>query len=257
MGLEIKHLHKRFPTSEKNTLMDINLDIEDGEFICITGPSGCGKTTLLNIIAGLDVPTDGEMLLDGKPITGAGADRVVMFQESALFPWLTVIDNVKFGLKIAGKSKEEQEKIAMHYLELVQLAHFRDYRCHEISGGMKQRAALARALALDSKILLMDEPFASLDKQTKNVMRDEVQDICLKTKKTVILITHSIEEAVFFADRIIVLSANPGQIINDIKVDFPRPRHIESPDFIELRANLLKQIRKEVDKNAGQEYNNN
>ena len=256
MGLEIKKLYKRFQSNAMNTLEDVNLDISDGEFICVTGPSGCGKTTLLNLIAGLETPTSGELLLDGDKITKPGHDRVVMFQESALFPWLSVSQNVKFGLKLAGKSKGEQEDIAMHYLQMVQLAHFKDYRCHELSGGMKQRVALARALALESKILLMDEPFASLDKQTTNMLRDEIQDIWAKTKKTVLFITHSIEEAVFFADRIVLLSANPGKIVSVTNVTLQRPRHIEDPAFIELRAELLKQIKKEVERKVGSEYDN-
>jgi NitT/TauT family transport system ATP-binding protein len=251
--LKINNLTKSF-VHEKTTLQDINLEINEGEFICVTGPSGCGKTTLLNLIAGLEKPTSGEILLNNQPIIGAGSDRVVMFQESALFPWLTVSGNIKFGLKLAGKSKKEQEQITLRYLEMVQLAHFKDYRIHELSGGMKQRVALARALALDSKILLMDEPFASLDKQTRNKLRDEIQNIWLSTKKTVIFITHSIEEAVFFADRIIMLSANPGKIIGDFRIELPRPRHIEDVSFIELRARLLKQIRKEVEKSAREEY---
>lgn len=257
MGLEIKHLYKRFQNAVSDTLVDINLEIKDGEFLCVTGPSGCGKTTLLNLIAGLESPTGGEILLDGKPIAGAGPDRVVMFQESALFPWLTVMGNVKFGLKLAGKTKEEQEQVASEYLKLVQLAHFRDYRCHELSGGMKQRVALARALALDSSIMLMDEPFASLDKQTKNMLRDEIQNIFMHTEKTVFYITHSIEEALFFADRIVMLGANPGKIVNEFKVDLPRPRHIEAPAFIEIRAELLEKMRREVEKIAEKEYDNN
>ncbi|MDR1664940.1 MAG: ABC transporter ATP-binding protein [Clostridiales bacterium] len=256
MGLTIKNIYKTFPSAGKPTLEDINLEISDGEFLCVTGPSGCGKTTLLNIIAGLETQTSGEILLDGNKITGAGPDRVVMFQESALFPWLTVIENIKFGLKLAGKQKAEQEEIAMKYLKLVQLAHFKDYRCHELSGGMKQRVALARALAMDSKILLMDEPFASLDKQTKNMLRDEIQKIWMQTAKTVFFITHSIEEALFFADRIVLLQADPGKVAGIFKVNLPRPRHIEEPAFIEFRAKLLTLIRKEVEKIAGQEYDN-
>jgi NitT/TauT family transport system ATP-binding protein len=179
-----------------------------------------------------------------------------MFQEAALFPWLSVVENVKFGLKVAGKSGQAQEEVAMRYLSLVRLARFKDYRCHELSGGMKQRVALARALALDSKILLMDEPFAALDKQTKNRLRDEIQNIWMEAKKTVVFITHSVEEAVFFADRIIMLGAN-GKMVNEFRVGLSRPRHIESADFIELRAELLKEIRKEVEKSAEQEYDDN
>ncbi len=175
----------------------------------------------------MEKPTGGSVSIDGKEVTEAGSDRVVMFQEAALFPWLSAIDNIKFGLKLADIPKQEQDETAMKYLKLVQLAHFRDYRPHELSGGMKQRVALARALALDSKILLMDEPFAALDKQTKNMLRDEVQDIWMQTGKTVLFVTHSVEEAIFFADRIIMLGANPGRIIKEFQVDFPRPRHIE------------------------------
>ena len=256
MNLIIEHLCKRFSSSANNTLEDINLKIDEGEFICVIGPSGCGKTTLLNLIAGLELPTKGEIKLDGNIITGAGPDRVVMFQEAALFPWLSVINNVKFGLKLAGKSKQEQEQIAIHYLRLVQLAHFKNYRCHELSGGMKQRVALARALALDSKVLLMDEPFAALDKQTRNMLRDEIQSIFMKTKRTVVFVTHSVEEAVFFADRIIMLSAT-GKVANEFKIELPRPRHIENSDFIELRAALLKETRREAEKSAQSEYDNN
>jgi NitT/TauT family transport system ATP-binding protein len=256
MGLQVKNIYKKFPSSSNYTLENINMEINDGEFLCVTGPSGCGKTTLLNLIAGLETPTAGQILLNGKAVSDAGPDRVVMFQESALFPWLTVIGNVKFGLKLAGKSSEEQERIAIAYLKMVQLAHFRDYRIHELSGGMKQRVALARALALDSKIMLMDEPFASLDKQTKNLLRDEIQNIFTQTKKSVFFITHSMEEALFFADRIIMLSTNPGKIVKEFKVGLPRPRHIDEPAFIEIRANLLREIREEVEKNAKQEYDN-
>jgi len=256
MSLVLEHVSKRFESDTNDTLQDINFTIENGEFICVIGPSGCGKTTLLNIIAGLDVPTQGSVTLDGIPITGAGPDRAVMFQESALFPWLTVLENTKFGLKLAGKSKAEQNDIALHYLDMVQLAHFRNYRPHQLSGGMKQRVALARALALDSKILLMDEPFAALDKQTRNKLREEVHEVWMKTKKSVFFITHSVEEALFFADRILFLSTTPAFIKYEYKVELSRPRHIDDAGFVEIRADLLKQIREEVDKTAEQEYNN-
>ena len=256
MSLVLEGVSKRFDNALIDTLSDITFTIEDGEFICVIGPSGCGKTTLLNIIAGLEFPTSGTVSLEGRPITGAGPDRAVMFQEPALFPWLTVLDNVRFGLRLAGKSKAEQTEIALHYLKMVQLAHFVDYQPHHLSGGMKQRAALARALALDSKVLLMDEPFSALDKQTRNKLREEVHEVWVQTQKRVLFITHSVEEAIFFADRIIMLSANPGTIRKEFKVTLPRPRHIDEPVFIELRAELLSQIRVEVDKNAEQEYRN-
>ena len=256
MYLVLDQVSKKFPATACHAVEGINLEIKDGEFVCVIGPSGCGKTTLLNMIAGLEMPSEGTITIDNVPIANAGPDRIVMFQESALFPWLTVIDNIKFGLRLAGKTKAEQEEIAMQYLKMVQLAHFRDYRPHELSGGMKQRVALARALAMDSKILLMDEPFAALDKQTRNKLREDIQDIFIQTKKTVFFITHSVEEAIFFADRIIMLSAGPGKIKKEFMIDFPRPRLIDAPDFIALRADLLNQIREEVLKSATEEYRN-
>jgi len=256
MSLVLNNVSKKFEGASRHTLQNINLTINNGEFLCVIGPSGCGKTTLLNIIAGLETPTQGEVLLEGQPIREAGPDRVVMFQDPALFPWLTVIDNVKFGLRLAGIDKNRQEEIALDCLKMVQLAHFKDYRPHQLSGGMKQRVALARALVLDSKILLMDEPFAAVDKQTRNKLREDIQNIISQTRKTVFYITHSVEEAIFFADRIVLLSANPGIIKKIFTVDFPRPRHIEALGFIELRAELLNQIREEVDKSVRQEYRN-
>lgn len=256
MGLHIDNVCKKFVDSNGNnlTLENINLDIKDGEFICVLGPSGCGKSTLLNIIAGLEEPTSGEILLDGNKVVGAGADRVVMFQESALFPWLSVIDNVKFGMNIAKIPKQEQEEKAMKYLKMVQLSKFKDYNIHQLSGGMRQRVALARALTMDSKVLLMDEPFAALDKQTINLLRYEIQDIWMQTHKTIFFITHSVEEALFFSDRIVMMSAHPGRIKQIFDIDIKRPRHIESPDFIEIRAELLELLRDEVEKVAKEEY---
>jgi len=256
MGLVLNNITKRFEQAAHDTLQDISFAIEEGEFICVIGPSGCGKTTLLNIIAGLEFPTSGDVILDGEIIKEAGPDRAVMFQESALFPWLSVLDNVIFGLQLAGKSKQEKIEIAHYYLEMVQLTHFESYHPHQLSGGMKQRAALARALALDSKVLLMDEPFASVDKQTRNKLREEVHDVWTKAKKTVVFITHSVEEALFFADRIILLGSNPGVVKSEFDVSLSRPRHIETPDFIALRAKLLEEIRIEVDKSVEQEYKN-
>lgn len=254
MSLKISHVTKKFDNASYNVLEDISLEVQAGEFLCIVGPSGCGKSTLLNLIAGLQKPTQGEIILDGNTIKGPGADRVVMFQESALFPWLNVMENVKFGMNIAKMSKEEQEERALKYLKMVQLSKFQNYRVHELSGGMKQRVALARALTLDSKVLLMDEPFAALDKQTKNMLRDEIQEIWMQTKKTVIFITHSVEEALFFADRIVLLSSHPGQVRQIFEVDIERPRHIEHPRFIEIRAEILHLLRTEVEKVASEEY---
>lgn len=245
MALVIKNLGKQFSNSEKPTLQNINLEIQTGEFVCIVGASGCGKTTLLNLIAGLETPTSGEVTIDGKKITKPGADRTVMFQEHGLYPWLNVEENVKFPLKLAGVSPEEQEKRAGYYLEMVGLSDFKKYPIHEISGGMKQRTALARALTMDSKILLMDEPFSALDKQTANQLREELEKIWLETHKTVFFITHSVEEAVYLGDRVVVLSPKTCSIRQIFDVLLERPRHIYAPEFVELRHQILDIIKGE------------
>lgn len=194
--LELKNVSKIYD-NDTDTLNNINLTIEEGSFTCIVGASGSGKSTLLKLIAGLEKPTSGEIILDGNPVISPSSERTVMFQESALFSWLSVIDNIKFGLDIAGLSKQEKERRAMYYLRMVNLEAYRDYAVHQLSGGMKQRVSFARALAMNSKMLLMDEPFSALDKQTTNHLRMQVEKIWEKTHKTIILITHSVEEAVF------------------------------------------------------------
>ncbi|MFG6347942.1 MAG: ABC transporter ATP-binding protein [Lachnospiraceae bacterium] len=246
MSLVIKGLNKHFENSEKATLNEIDLEIESGEFVCIVGASGCGKSTLLNLVAGLEKPTGGKILLDGEEVNGPGADRTVMFQEHGLFPWLNVIENVKFGMKLAGVPKEEQEKVAMHYLEMVHLQDYKDYPIHQISGGMRQRTALARALTMNSKVLLMDEPFSALDKQTSNRLREELQRVWMETKKTILFITHSVEEAVYLGDRVVALSPDTGRIASIITIDIPRPRHVYSPEFVELRHEIMEQVRGEA-----------
>lgn len=254
MLLQLRHVGKNFEGSKKETIKDISLDIKDGEFVCIVGPSGCGKSTLLNLVAGLDHPTQGEILLNGKRIEGPGADRVVMFQEAALYPWLNVLDNVKFGVDLIGLPEAEQERRAAHFLKMVGLSEFKDYPIHKLSGGMKQRTALARALAMDSEILLMDEPFSALDKQTINVLRRELVEIWLETKKTIIYVTHSVEEAVFFADRVVVLSDNPGEVKHIYDIELERPREIDSGSFLKYRKKILDEVQREVSKIAEQEF---
>lgn len=254
MYLQLNSISKVFAETKKETLQGISLEVEKGEFICIVGPSGCGKSTLLNLVAGLDTPTEGSILLDGQPVTGPGADRVVMFQEAALYPWLNVIENVMFGLEAAGLPKEEQKKKAEKYLKMVSLWHYKDYPIHQISGGMKQRTALARALALDSKLLLMDEPFSALDKQTINILRAELEKIWEKTKKTILYVTHSVEEAIYFADRVVVMAENPGQIKEIIPVHFQRPRDIEAPEFTALRREVLNQVSLSARKSMADEF---
>lgn len=254
MYLTLNSIHKTFPNTTKETLQDISLDIKKGEFICIVGPSGCGKSTLLNLVAGLDTPTSGSITLDGKKVTSPGADRAVMFQEAALFPWLNVMENVMFGLDALGHSKENQKKIAEKYLKLVQLWHYKDYPIHQISGGMKQRTALARALALDSKLLLMDEPFSALDKQTINILRAELEEIWEKNHKTILYITHSVEEAVYFADRVVVMAENPGRIKEIIPIHLPRPRNIEDAEFLSLRKKILDKVQLSARKSVADEF---
>lgn len=254
MYLQLHLISKIFGETKKETLQDISLEVEKGEFICIVGPSGCGKSTLLNLVAGLDTPTEGTITLDGRQVDGPGADRVVMFQEAALYPWLNVIQNVMFGLEAAGHPKQEQLNIAEKYLKMVQLWQYRDYPIHQISGGMKQRTALARALALDSKLLLMDEPFSALDKQTINILRAELEEIWEKTKKTILYVTHSVEEAIYFADRVVVMAENPGQIKQIIPIGFARPRNIEAPEFTALRRQILDQVSLSARKSVADEF---
>ena len=239
MSLIIDHLSKHFDNNEHSTLNEISLTIEQGEFICIVGASGCGKSTLLNLVAGLETPTSGQILLNGHPVTGPGSDRVVMFQEHGLYPWLNVIDNIKFGMKLKGIPKDIQEEKAEHYLKMVHLEKYKRHMPHEISGGMRQRTALARALCMDTEILLMDEPFSALDKQTSNRLREELERIWTETHQTILFITHSVEEAVYLADRVVALSASTGQIAGILPVELERPRHVYDQKFVELRHEIL------------------
>lgn len=258
MSLIIEKVSKKFVTkhNQTHTLENVSLQVEKGEFICILGPSGCGKSTLLNIVAGLEECTEGRVTLNGEEVREAGPDRAVMFQESALFPWLRVIDNIEFGMKIAGVSKEERRERALKYLKMVHLSQFKNAYIHELSGGMKQRVALARALTLDSEILLMDEPFAALDSQTKSILQLELQNIWLETKKTIIFITHNVEEAVLLADRVLVMSANPGRIKKEFKIQLARPRVLENIDIAYLQMDVLKTLKEEVELVAKAEYDN-
>lgn len=246
MSLILQGLCKRFDNSEKDTLHEIDLEVKSGEFVCIVGASGCGKSTLLNLVAGLEQPTSGKVLLDDKEVKGPGSDRTVMFQEHGLFPWLSVAETVKFGMKLAGVSKEQQEQKAKYYLEMVNLWDYRDYPIHQVSGGMRQRTALARSLTMESKVLLMDEPFSALDKQTSNRLREELQRIWMETKQTILFITHSVEEAVYLADRVVVLSPNTGKVAEVVTVELKRPRHVYAPEFVELRHKILEEVRGEA-----------
>ena len=226
MALILENVGKTFENTGRATLKNINLEIQPGEFLCVVGKSGCGKSTLLNLIAGLEAPTEGRILLKGKEVKGPGSERTVMFQEHALFPWLNVIQNIKFGMKINGVPKEEQEIRAEKYLKMMQLEQYKDYAIHQLSGGMRQRVALARAFTMDSDILLMDEPFSALDKQTSNHLRKELQDIWMQTHKTIFFITHSVEEAVYLGDKVVVMSGENGGIRNIVPINLERPRHV-------------------------------
>ncbi len=240
--------------SQVKALQDINLTIEEGEFICIVGASGCGKTTLLRIIDGLTKATSGEVLFGSRPVVGPNSECGFVFQGDSLFPWRTVMANVVFGLEVQGNSKRRSEETARYLIELVGLAGFENLYPHELSGGMRQRVNLARALAMDPQVLLMDEPFASLDAQTREIMQLELLQIWSSQNKTVLFVTHQIEEAVYLADRIVVLSARPGRVKEIISVNMQRPRLLSakrSHYFTEMVGSIWDSIQAEVIQGMG------
>ncbi|KDE55200.1 ABC transporter ATP-binding protein [Methanoculleus sp. MH98A] len=244
-GVTIRDLGKAFPKEDgtfTQALEGVNLEIGDTEFICLVGPSGCGKTTLLRIIAGLETATTGIVTVDGRAVTGPDPKRGMVFQEYSLFPWRRVIDNVAFGLEMKGAAKEERRRAADRYIEMVGLSQFRDAYPYELSGGMRQRVAIARALANDPDVLLMDEPFGALDAQTRNRMQKELLSLWEQTKKTIVFVTHSVDEAVYLADRIVVLSPRPGSVQEIIEIPWPHPRDRTSAEFAEVRRRVLRMI---------------
>lgn len=245
--VQIRNVKKIYKTQKADiiALNGVNLDIYENEFICVVGPSGCGKSTILNILSGLEKATEGTILVDGKPVDGPSSEKGVVFQQYALFPWLTVRKNVEFGLKIKGLSKEEVRKIAEHYIELVGLSDFKDSYPKELSGGMKQRVAIARAYAMQPKILLMDEPFGALDAQTRTQLQSELLKAWEEERKTCFFITHDVDEAVILAQRVIVMSARPGRIKTIIDIDIPYPRSQETKmtsRYIELKNQIWSQV---------------
>ena len=241
--LQVKNLGKTFSSRQAETvaLRNINLETHRREFLCIVGPSGCGKSTLIRILAGLEEQTSGEVLLEGNPVAGPGRDRGMVFQGYTLFPWLTVKKNVMFGLEVNNMNKASAEREALQWLDLIGLEKFADLYPHQLSGGMKQRVAIARALANQPRILLMDEPFAALDAQTRAKMQAHLLEIWRKIDITIVFITHDLDEAIFLADRILVLKAHPGEVQELIEVPVPRPRHLSqiiSDEFLATKARL-------------------
>jgi NitT/TauT family transport system ATP-binding protein len=241
--LQVRHLNKNFQSQDKLTvaLQDINFQMHRRELVCVVGPSGCGKSTLVRILAGLEDHSSGEVLLQGHPVRGPGSDRGMVFQGYTLFPWLTVKKNVMFGLVVNGHGKHEAEREAMQWLQLVHLERFADAYPHQLSGGMKQRVAIVRALANQPRILLMDEPFGALDAQTRARMQAHLLEIWRKIDITIVFITHDLDEAIYLSDRILVLSAHPGQVQELIEVPVPRPRSIAqfiTPEFLATKARL-------------------
>lgn len=241
--VELINVSKQFPNSDQYVIKDISFSVNPGEFVVLVGPSGCGKSTLLNMIAGMSRPTAGKLTLDSVDIEWPGPDRAVVFQEHALFPWLTAQQNVEFGLKMKKVPKKERAELAQEALKLVHLPHIGEKLIHELSGGMRQRVAIARALVLEPAVLLMDEPFAALDAQTRTLLHYHVQELWMLKRKTIFFVTHSVGEAVRLATRIIVLKSNPGKIRREIQVDLPYPRDLDSVEI----NNLVHIVRTEIE----------
>jgi NitT/TauT family transport system ATP-binding protein len=232
----------------------INLQVRQGEFLCLVGPSGCGKSTLLHLIAGLHAPTSGSVLVDERPVAAPGTDRILIFQEHGLFPWLTVGENVEFGMKMKGVPKAERDDKTEKYLRLVHLTQFKKSRPHQLSGGMRQRVAIARALAAEPDVLLMDEPFAALDAQTRDLLHDELERIWAETGRTILFVTHNVREAVRLGDRVVLLSFRPGRVKTEFEVDLPRPRHLEEVEVARTAREILDSLRDEINKSLEAEY---
>lgn len=249
--LEAKNIVKYFShdSHKLKALGGVNLKINSGDFVCLVGPSGCGKSTFLRIVAGLETQDEGEIIFDGRPVSSTGPERIMVFQEGALFPWLKVQDNVEFGLKMAGIPKDERAKISNRYLDMMQLTKFADSYTYQLSTGMKQRVAIARALVMDPDVLLMDEPFAALDAQTRDLLLVEMQLIWEKTKKTILFVTHNVAEAAVLGTKIAVFSNRPSVIKKELENNFPRPRVTEDESLLQLQQEVLAELRPEVRKN--------
>jgi NitT/TauT family transport system ATP-binding protein len=247
--LSVEKVSKTFQTKRGavHALDNVSLQVREGEFVCLLGQSGCGKSTLLSLIAGLEKPDSGRLLTDGRPILGPGCDRLVMFQEPALFPWLDVMGNVMFGLKLKAHLKDaERLDVAKYYLHLVGLDDFVRASIHELSGGMKQRVALARALAPNPRVLLMDEPFGALDALTRDQLYGDLQEIFTKRRKTILFVTHNAREAACLGDRVLVFSPHPGRIQEEFEIPLPRPRDINSVELVRHAAEITRAIKKHI-----------
>jgi NitT/TauT family transport system ATP-binding protein len=257
VGLSDICLSYKTQAGERLLALDhINLQVHAGEFLCIVGPSGCGKSTLLHLIAGLHSQTSGQILVDGHPVQGPGTDRIMIFQDHGLFPWLTVGENIEFGMKMKGVPKAERQQKTRYYLQLVHLAKFEKSYIHQLSGGMRQRVAIARALATEPDVLLMDEPFAALDAQTRDLLHDELERIWSETGRTIIFVTHNVREAVRLGDRVILLTFRPGRVKSEFPVDLPRPRSLEDPEVALAARAVLDELRDETNRSIEAEYRN-
>ncbi|HLG78621.1 MAG TPA: ABC transporter ATP-binding protein [Ktedonobacteraceae bacterium] len=255
LAVRVEGVSKTFVGEKRvvEALRPVNLDVAEGEFVCFLGPSGCGKSTLLSIIAGLESASSGKVLAHGKAIAGPGTDRILLFQEAALFPWLNVQQNVEFGLRQQGIPGKQRAAIARKFIDIVHLSGFENSYAHQLSGGMRQRAAIARALAMDPAILLMDEPFGALDAMTRDRLHAELEAIWSETRKTVLFVTHNVREAVALGDRVVVFAPRPGRIVREFRVDLPRPRSLEDHDLVDLASEIQQTLRAEMEASEQEE----
>ena len=250
MQVELSGIHKSFQHNGSliEVLRDVSLTVQEGEFVCLLGPSGSGKSTIINLIAGLEKPDRGTVLVDGEIVTGPDSSRAVVFQDGALFPWLSVVGNVEFGLKMTGLSKTARRERALQYLKLVHLSKFIQAYPYQLSGGMRQRVAIARALAMEPKILLMDEPFGALDAQTRAVLQEELLNIWQDARRSILFVTHNVREATGLADRIYVISSRPSRIRDVECITIPRPRYAENPALFAYQHKILASLGEEIEK---------